>query len=509
MKGLFQTTRRPTEQNPVMLLLVLYLAQFSAVTARKIREDNKMMVNSRNIHREIINRDYVRSIVPARSDGQHRVELKFSLFSLDEVNEKEQKMVTSGRLYLGWETKGSLGDGPSSGTSRLCLLTSRTSGCQISLWPTVSLRIFSWDIIVANSVTKDIQLGFDELPCRVSYTGIVDWRPATRLATSCSIDVTYFPFDVQVRTGAYVMSPTFLLMDRCVCHVAYFPFDRQTCDIVFETLITTTEEVVINLREDRAVNLHRYSVDGQWKLTFTRAYNFQTSPSQNGVVFTLYLERLTKFYILALGMPVFLISLTGTLVFALPSPSGEKMGLGMTVLLAYAVHLAVVFEKLPNISVQVSIFAQYLITLMTITCACIMLSVIILRLYHRPETAIVGPKTKTVIRVLRRVLCLSTTPARLESYDIAQNAISPAPQEIRPNSSSRSSMSDEQREMTWQEVASVLDWLLFLVTTLISLLATTVCIFTLQGRPDVVMESNFSQPLGPNPLPYWTQSTRS
>ena len=87
-----------------------------------------------------------------------------------------------------------------------------------------------------------------------------------------------------------------------------------------------------------------------------------------------------------------------------------------------------------SLSLQVSIFAQYLITLMTITCACIMLSVIILRLYHRPETAIVGPKTKTVIRVLRRVLCLSTTPARLESYDIAQNAISPAPQEIRPNS---------------------------------------------------------------------------
>ncbi|KAK3738271.1 hypothetical protein RRG08_039680 [Elysia crispata] len=484
MKGLFQTTRRPTEQNPVMLLLVLYLAQFSAVTARKIREDNKMMVNSRNIHREIINRDYVRSIVPARSDGQHRVELKFSLFSLDE----RPSVLGVGDERLTWR---------------------RTEFGNITSLFVDQQDIWLPDIIVANSVTKDIQLGFDELPCRVSYTGIVDWRPATRLATSCSIDVTYFPFDVQVRTGAYVMSPTFLLMDRCVCHVAYFPFDRQTCDIVFETLITTTEEVVINLREDRAVNLHRYSVDGQWKLTFTRAYNFQTSPSQNGVVFTLYLERLTKFYILALGMPVFLISLTGTLVFALPSPSGEKMGLGMTVLLAYAVHLAVVFEKLPNISVQVSIFAQYLITLMTITCACIMLSVIILRLYHRPETAIVGPKTKTVIRVLRRVLCLSTTPARLESYDIAQNAISPAPQEIRPNSSSRSSMSDEQREMTWQEVASVLDWLLFLVTTLISLLATTVCIFTLQGRPDVVMESNFSQPLGPNPLPYWTQSTRS
>ena len=99
MKGLFQTTRRPTEQNPVMLLLVLYLAQFSAVTARKIREDNKMMVNSRNIHREIINRDYVRSIVPARSDGQHRVELKFSLFSLDEVKSASTIFVYSILLY--------------------------------------------------------------------------------------------------------------------------------------------------------------------------------------------------------------------------------------------------------------------------------------------------------------------------------------------------------------------------------------------------------------------------
>ncbi|KAK3738275.1 hypothetical protein RRG08_039684 [Elysia crispata] len=346
MKGLFHTTRRPTGHNPVMLLLVLYLAQFSAVTAKMKRKESHLIENSRNIYREIINMDYVRSIVTARSDGLHLVQLTYSLFSLDEVNEKEQKMVTSGRLYLGWKDER--------------LTWRRKQFGNITSLFVDQQDIWLPDIIVANRVTKDIQLGvtkdiqfgFDELPCRVSHNGIVDWRPATRLATSCSIDVTYFPFDVQVSMRN--MSPSLLMYRfRILC--------PQVCDIAFETLITTTEEVVINLHE---------------------SLQLPDKPRSFGVVFTLYLERRTKFYILAIGMPVFLISLTGTLVFALPSPSGEKMGLGMTVLLAYAVHLAVVFEKLPNTSVQ----------------------------------------------------CLSTRPARLESYDIARNAISPARKEMRPNS---------------------------------------------------------------------------
>ncbi|KAK3746727.1 hypothetical protein RRG08_052019 [Elysia crispata] len=51
---------------------------------------------------------------------------------------------------------------------------------------------------------------------------------------------------------------------------------------------------------------------------------------------------------------VIFLSLTSTLVFALPAEAGEKISMGITVLLAYAVYLTIVSDHLPNTSVQPS-----------------------------------------------------------------------------------------------------------------------------------------------------------
>ena len=48
------------------------------------------------------------------------------------------------------------------------------------------------------------------------------------------------------------------------------------------------------------------------------------------------------------------LSLASSLVFALPADAGEKMGLSITVLLAYAVYLTLITDAMPNTSMQVS-----------------------------------------------------------------------------------------------------------------------------------------------------------
>ena len=52
------------------------------------------------------------------------------------------------------------------------------------------------------------------------------------------------------------------------------------------------------------------------------------------------------------------LSLTSSLVFALPADAGEKMGLSITVLLAYAVYLTLITDAMPNTSMQVSIVIE-------------------------------------------------------------------------------------------------------------------------------------------------------
>ena len=59
------------------------------------------------------------------------------------------------------------------------------------------------------------------------------------------------------------------------------------------------------------------------------------------------LFRKTLFYLFNLMFPAVLITATTILVFYLPAASGEKVSLGVTVLLALTVFLLMVAESMP------------------------------------------------------------------------------------------------------------------------------------------------------------------
>ena len=66
------------------------------------------------------------------------------------------------------------------------------------------------------------------------------------------------------------------------------------------------------------------------------------------------------------------------------------MGTAMTVLLAFAVYLTLVSDYLPNTSLHTSVLATYLTLLLGFTGLSVLLSVAILRLYHKPDSDPVG-----------------------------------------------------------------------------------------------------------------------
>ena len=70
-------------------------------------------------------------------------------------------------------------------------------------------------------------------------------------------------------------------------------------------------------------------------------------------------ERKARYTVINMIIPIILLSIMDLLVFWLPPESGEKVSLGITVLLSFSVFLLVVEERLPRTSENMPILSEY------------------------------------------------------------------------------------------------------------------------------------------------------
>lgn len=68
------------------------------------------------------------------------------------------------------------------------------------------------------------------------------------------------------------------------------------------------------------------------------------------VRFRLHLRRKPRFYLINIVAPCVLLSALALFVFVLPPDSGEKVSLGITVLLSFSVFLLRISENIPKTS---------------------------------------------------------------------------------------------------------------------------------------------------------------
>ena len=71
------------------------------------------------------------------------------------------------------------------------------------------------------------------------------------------------------------------------------------------------------------------------------------------------LKRKARYTVVNVITPIILLFVMDLLVFWLPPESGEKVSLGITVLLSFSVFLLVVDERLPRTSDTVPILSKY------------------------------------------------------------------------------------------------------------------------------------------------------
>ena len=163
--------------------------------------------------------------------------------------------------------------------------------------------------------------------------------------------------------GSAVWAPGGVFLTSCALDISLFPFDHQTCDLVFGSWMHSNTSIHLRNRRD-SVGITKYSENNEWDLVKTEAFTkhlaYAGLPSETFpmVTFRVHLRRKTTYYVVNVIGPCVLMSMMELLAFLLPPESGEKVTLGVTVLLSFIVFLLFVAENIPRSSDAVPLIGK-------------------------------------------------------------------------------------------------------------------------------------------------------
>ncbi|XP_028253409.1 neuronal acetylcholine receptor subunit alpha-2 isoform X2 [Parambassis ranga] len=193
------------------------------------------------------------------------------------------------------------------------------------------------------------------------HTGQIRWVPPAIYKSSCSIDVTFFPFDQQ----------------NCKMKFGSWTYDKAKIDLE---------------RIENTVDLSNYWESGEWAIiNAVGTYNTKKYDCCHeiypDITYFFIIRRLPLFYTINLIIPCLLISCLTVLVFYLPSDCGEKITLCISVLLSLTVFLLLITEIIPSTSLVIPLIGEYLLFTMIFVTLSIVITVFVLNVHHRsPST---------------------------------------------------------------------------------------------------------------------------
>lgn len=304
-------------------------------------------------------RNYDASVRPVKNSSEPVViRLGITLTQIFDLDEKNQVLTTNVWLDQEWMDEYLVWDPADYGN-----LTKLRIPCD---------KIWLPDIVLYNNA-DDYTRGYYQSRAMVDPGGNVFWPPPTKFRSTCRVDVTYFPFDDQT----------------CTMKLGSWIYDGLQVDVQNRT---------------SGVDLVNYVPNGEWQLLeallVRNVVVYPCCPQEPfpDVTITLVIRRKTLYYMYNVVMPCMMMSVLTLLVFCLPPDSGEKIALGVTVLLAFSVFMLAIAEKMPETSESIPLLGIYLTAVMAITSISVVMTVIVLNFHYR------GPSRKEVPPWLRHIV---------------------------------------------------------------------------------------------------------
>ncbi|KAL7021449.1 hypothetical protein ACKWTF_011875 [Chironomus riparius] len=234
------------------------------------------------------------------------------------------------------------------------------------------------------------------------HTGKVLWKPPAIYKSFCEIDVEYFPFDEQT----------------CLMKFGSWTYDGYMIDL--RHLLQSPDSDVI----DVGIDLQDYYISVEWEILKVPAvrnekfYSCCEEPYPD-IIFNITIRRKTLFYTVNLIIPCVGISMLSVLVFYLPSDSGEKISLCISILLSLTVFFLLLVEIIPPTSLTVPLLGKYLLFTMMLVTLSVVVTIAVLNVNFRsPVTHKMAPWVQRIfIDYLPKILCIERPKKEEESHE--------------------------------------------------------------------------------------------
>ena len=176
----------------------------------------------------------------------------------------------------------------------------------------------------ADAFYEDVDLFSSNFPATINHEGWVVWSTAGRISTLCPLDMSFFPFD------------------------------EQACEFAMGSWASLASEVEYSVSESEVDNVTFYTENREFSIVGSSVQTFIYEEREFGedvqrseALFSVLLSRRPVTYILTIFCPCIVISLLGPFTFLLPPDASDRVGLSVTLLLAFTVYLLVLADSMP------------------------------------------------------------------------------------------------------------------------------------------------------------------
>lgn len=326
--------------------------------------------------------DYNKLVRPVDNNSETlNVTFKLKLSQLLQIHEKNQIMTTNVWLEHSWVDY------------KLTWKPDEYGGVDVLYVP--SEMIWLPDIVLYNNADGNYQVTI-MTKAKLQANGTVEWTPPAIYKSMCQIDVKWFPFDQQkceMKFGSWTyggLEVDLQHRDRSKIRtdqVPSYPGGKE-----LETIWIV----------DKGIDLDEYYPSVEWDILSVPAFRHEKRyPCCNSpfidITYELQLRRKTLFYTVNLIFPSVGMSFLTALVFYLPSDSGEKISLCISILISLTVFFLLLVEIIPSTSLVIPLIGKYLLFTMVLVTVSVVVTVVTLNVHYRSPTTHTMPKWLRVI----------------------------------------------------------------------------------------------------------------
>ncbi|XP_035824758.1 neuronal acetylcholine receptor subunit beta-3-like [Aplysia californica] len=180
--------------------------------------------------------------------------------------------------------------------------------------------------------------------------GWVVYRSVLAYTTSCFLDMTYFPYDLQSCSFNFAVSDSTMDTINLISNGSY----------LHKSLRNHVEWQMLNTSHTNAV----YGRPGEQFSVIEVNINFRRRPT---------------YHVLALVVPASVVSFLSVPSFLVSAESGERLSYSLTVLLSLAVYVSSTSSLMPHSSIKLPLLLLYLLILFLLSSLCVLVTVFFLR----------------------------------------------------------------------------------------------------------------------------------